>query len=245
MNDVPLRLPGHSYAGFVPLELLCLSFLFWGVVLLAVWLSPLSLELKRQHADRVASCLHAVSATLFGFSVMLYVDSECVVADRRHHWILVAQMSTAGWTCVDIVSMLVVDVWFRCRAVDSSVFIHHVLIVICLVVSTEWNCGLWHQGVLMVAELSVLPLNAVHIMRFYSLTQTSWYTMCKLLTALLWILCRLLVIPFVTWRLRDRSYCLEEWGGFVSWGARAGLLTLFVLNACWLLRMRRAVARKH
>merc|ERR1712232_908061 len=124
-----------SFAGLVPTELLACAFLFWGMVLISVWVSPLSLELKRQHADRIASCFHAVTATAFGVATLLFLEPTCTLSYARPQWILVGQLSTAGWLCVDTCNMLVVDVWYGFRKVDPSVFVHHFCVIFCLFVS--------------------------------------------------------------------------------------------------------------
>merc|ERR1712087_394355 len=105
-----------------------------------------------------------------GVATLLFLDPTCTLSYARPQWILVGQLSTAGWLCVDTCNMLVVDVWYGFRKVDPSVFVHHFCVIFCLFVSAERNCGVWHQGVLLVGELSVLPLNVAQFIRYYGYT---------------------------------------------------------------------------
>eukprot|EP00928_Gymnodinium_smaydae_P033204 TRINITY_DN23848_c0_g1_i1.p1 TRINITY_DN23848_c0_g1~~TRINITY_DN23848_c0_g1_i1.p1 ORF type:complete len:260 (-),score=10.67 TRINITY_DN23848_c0_g1_i1:211-990(-) len=233
--------PESQFVGLSSREMLAACYVFWGSVLLLVWLSPISQELKHQHADRIASCFHAVAASFFGLASLLLLDSTCDLNDSKHGWIAWGQVSTAGWLCADVSSMLIVDVWWQLRKPDASVFLHHILIVFCLMKAVELGHGAWHQSVMLIGELSVVPLNIAQLMRFYAATQSTWYSLVKLSTGLLWILCRIIVIPFVLFRLHSTQYCVAEWGMFVSTTALFGLFVLFILNWYWFIKMAKAV----
>eukprot|EP00931_Biecheleriopsis_adriatica_P118321 TRINITY_DN9375_c0_g1_i3.p1 TRINITY_DN9375_c0_g1~~TRINITY_DN9375_c0_g1_i3.p1 ORF type:complete len:295 (+),score=42.87 TRINITY_DN9375_c0_g1_i3:109-885(+) len=217
-------------------RLLLLSFLLWSLVLLLVWIAPLSLAFKRQHADRVASCVHAIASTACGVAVALCAEPTCITLEQDR-WVVFPQTSTAGWLCVDVCSMIYMDVVKRWRAVDISVFVHHVVIVFVLIWSANFGIGQWFQGVTLVMESSVLPLNALQFLRFHEMEETTWYRISRNSTAVLWLISRILLIPYLVWRLQQQNYCMVEWGSFVSLGARLTFLVLFILNFYWMVKL--------
>lgn len=216
---------------------------FWLGLLALAWLSPLPLDFKRQHAERGASTIHALVASVGSVLTWTLEPTACLVPHFRHHWMRLFLLITGGYLAMDMINMLIVDVWQKWRKVDYASLFHHALVLGCIFIATELNFGLWFQASLLINELPVVPLNVVQVMRFFRLQHLEMYSLMKVGTGVLWVVCRLAAIPVSFWRLRVLKGCREDWGLPCTIVAGVSYSLLWLLNIYWFWKLAQGARR--
>lgn len=215
----------------------------WACIYAAIWASPLPMDFKRQHADRLLSTLNGLVASGFGVAVCFYTSPVCLVEDFQSSWIRLGPLITAGYLMVDIVSMTMCDVVNRWRPVDISMFIHHFFVAGMVVWGAHTNLFLWDAAALLINELSVLPLNTVQILRFLGLNKTQTYTVAGVSLVLVFFLCRMVAIPCLLLTLYRRNFCVESQGVVCAVGCVCNFGVLYTLNSIWFTKLARGALK--
>lgn len=165
---------------------------------------------------------------------MNLADPACRTSDV---WMRLMLICSSGWLAVDTVSMFILDVVLRWRKVTPLVFVHHFVCVVALLFSLITGLGTWYQNCILFAELGVVPVNIVRIMKASGLQHHFLYTPLKLLSLAVWIFSRILFIPPLVWRFRSANYCIEEWGAVVSGLALFSFTSIWLMNLFWVVMM--------
>lgn len=227
-----LEVAGHQLS---PGETLVGATALWSfLILFAWWVLPGALRLKC--ADLLPSTLHGITASAMGLLAYFSGPAECVTTDATPQWLRLALFSTTGWLIVDCFSMFVLDVVLRWRPPSALVFFHHGVCIYGLQYAALTGIGVWFQVSLLFAELAVVPLNIVRIMKVLDL-QGVLYSSLKPLVVVLWLISRVIFMPLLTWDFRSHGYCLEALGTFKSAAATFIFLSLWVMNCYWLAKL--------
>lgn len=97
--------------------------------------------------------------------------------------------------------------------------------------------GIWWAGSILVTELSVFPMNAVHILRYLKKTDTRAYLVSGLSLVAFFFIARIVTAPFIVWRFVHNGFCYSEFGPFFSAAVTGGLCLIYVLNCFWFTKL--------
>jgi len=208
----------------------------WGLALLLTWACPsLSWEFKQQHADRVVAGIHAVVATIFGLIAELGTYSMCTVG---RSWTIMAIQMTVGYMLVDLVSMLVCDVWQKWRASDALMFAHHLYVIVFFTIGGYLDVGVWFFVIGMINEASTPLLSAMFIVKSVD-SQSKWLMPIGMAFTVMFFLCRIVFLPFSYYQYAALGFC--DGGSpaqaFSAAIAKPSYAFIYGLNCYWFYRI--------
>jgi hypothetical protein len=253
LQGLALAMPQLSGISTLPLNALVACSVSGYAALLAMsWCTPkhlLSLEGKRQHVERINSTLHAVLATTFGLAIISKIPPTCNTRlpsgeDEPFAWLIrAALINTIGYLLVDLGSILYIEYYRHWRARDHAILAHHSFVALCFYVGVKYDMVLWYASVLLVNEASVLPLNALMMLRFYKMTDTFKYMVSGFLTVVVYFFCRIVVLPVGLWAFYRHGFCAEEQGVVVAGFATFNYVFLIGLNFWWFKKLLRGALK--
>jgi hypothetical protein len=209
--------------------------LFWTLTIFLTWVSPwLSLEFKQQHADRIMGGIHAVFATIFGLMAEFGTYAMCSVG---RSWTTTAIQLTIGYMLVDLVSMLVCDVYMKWRKADPLMFAHHIYVIVFFSIGGLLDVGVWFFVIGMINEASTPLLSALFILKF-SDSQSRLLMPIGMAFTATFFLCRILFLPFSYYQYSTLGFC--DGGSpaqaFSAAMARPCYAFIYGLNCYWFYR---------
>lgn len=234
-QQVSLQTKGvlRFYIGFVSL---------WAALLGALWALPFPQEFKRLHLDRILSTIHSVVASTVGLMTWLLVPPTCSIPHYEDHWIRVMCVFSISYFLVDLCSIIMLELVLKWRKVDLMMIWHHCFCIIMYAWSSEANVALWFSASLFINELSVLPLNLLHLLRFKNMHSTLAYKVTGVSLAVVFFACRIVGIPVSFWVFTSHGFCEQSLGRLV-YVAVANFVLLFLLNLIWFNKIVRGGLR--
>jgi hypothetical protein len=166
-------------------------------LLAAIWCLPewlLSRETKVLHADRFMGLAHSVVASTFGLMVMFYTPRACKV--HGDFYATFGLFNTCGFLLADLISIAYCELLRKMRPFDIGMFLHHLLVLTFSTVGLVGDTGLWFGAQFLVNELSVPPMAATIMMRYYGYQQKYKLTYCVVggIFAVIFFFSRIVVI---------------------------------------------------
>lgn len=183
---------------------IAVSVFCWGSALLAIWTCPrLSWEFKLETADRLLASAHAIAATTFGLIAELGTFAVCQVG---RSWMITAIQLTVGYMIVDLLSMLILDVWKKWRKCDVLMFAHHGYIILFFTLGGYFDMGVWFLVIGMINEASTPLLSALFILKHHH-PQSRWLMPTGVAFAVMFFLSRIVFIPISYYQFAGLGFC--------------------------------------
>lgn len=190
---------------FVPMPYGIIASAFvWALMLLLTWASPsLTWEFKQQHSDRIVAAIHAVVSTVFGLIAEFGTYAQCTVG---RSWTITAIQMTIGYMVVDLVSMLVCDVWKKWRTADPLMFAHHLYVIVFFWIGGVFDVSVWFFVIGMINEASTPLLSAMFIVKSFD-SQSKWLMPIGMSFTVMFFLCRILFLPYSYYQYAALGFC--------------------------------------
>jgi len=225
-----LALPALSAVG--------VSALVWGLVLLIFWLNPwCPFEMKKQGADRGVSMVHAIVTSLLGLIVEFRTVPRCIV---RNHWTSAPMLVFLGFLAIDLLSIIICEVWQRWRQVDKGVIFHHVFILVWFTWGYYEDVGVWFGSALLINELSTPCVNIFWYLQYTGRKETQAFMINGALLLFLFFLCRVVYIPINVYHFWSCGLCAESANrAYLSlrYVMIVGYIAIYVLNLTWFYKI--------
>mmetsp|Transcript_83185 Transcript_83185/g.146951 ORF Transcript_83185/g.146951 Transcript_83185/m.146951 type:complete len:287 (+) Transcript_83185:82-942(+) len=219
-------------------EGVAVSALVWTAVLLSFWANPwCSVEVKRQNADRVMGTIHAIVIGALGVSVEALTSPQCIT---NSSWTKLPVLVLLGFLLVDLVSMLVCDVWKRWRPIDKVMIFHHVLLAGLLAIGYAFGVSLWFGSALGINELSTPCVNMFWYLRDTGQKDSKAFMINGILLLALFFLCRVVYIPYNYyhfWALDSCKTSSNEEYHRLAWVINFAYVAMYSLNLMWFAKL--------
>eukprot|EP00931_Biecheleriopsis_adriatica_P010162 TRINITY_DN111257_c0_g1_i1.p1 TRINITY_DN111257_c0_g1~~TRINITY_DN111257_c0_g1_i1.p1 ORF type:complete len:309 (+),score=63.44 TRINITY_DN111257_c0_g1_i1:29-955(+) len=217
---------------------------FWLCVLALAWCLPfVSVEFKKQGADRMMSLVHAFLVTSLGVLVECSAEPAC---NEGTSWVRAPMVIFLGYILVDFFSMLVCDVINRWRALDVAMFVHHIFIFTMFSIGCTLDVGVYFGSTLLINEASTPFLTLMWYLTYMEMKDSSLFVVNGLVFVLVFFLCRIAFIPFSFYQFaKTPGQCGDgRFGAGPKWLMIMGYICIFLLNLMWFKKLVQGALKK-
>mmetsp|Transcript_48934 Transcript_48934/g.90246 ORF Transcript_48934/g.90246 Transcript_48934/m.90246 type:complete len:316 (+) Transcript_48934:132-1079(+) len=219
-----------------PLTVFLHTAVVWAIVLLGIWALPfLSFDAKADGADRALSTLHAILATCCGLYVICAVQADCHKVTDETAVVYGFISLTASYLAVDLLSMFYVDMVRGWREVDKGMIAHHVGILsiyTSMVSGVLVNPHVYMAGCFQAMEASTPALNLIWLLRFLGKRDSRSYAMAGIAVLLVFVWCRIVLLPGVCWHWYFNVRCKNESVGLIIFN-----VAFYCMNVFWFTKL--------
>jgi hypothetical protein len=216
----------------------------WAMVLLAFWVNPwCSTEFKRQAADRFLSTVHALVTGMLGLCVEVFTEPQCMA---RTTWVGALFLVFLGYLAVDLVSIIVCDLWKGWRPLDKPMLGHHVFILTFFTLGFVKDVGVWFGATLLINELSTPFVNIFWYLNYTGRKESQAFKVNGVFLLLAFFLFRIVYIPLNFWHFIASGLCQNSANSeykHLSWLMVVGYASIYVLNLTWFSKILRGALK--